>query len=222
MTSLALAVLLLSPARAAEPPHPRCPDGSAPRFSGRPLEPLECPRPGEDKPGPEVQLSSSSLPSTTGSSDALSLKAAVGRWEGMAVYGMGRFETLLIVEKAGSGFKVRLESKDYRFLTTQAVSAELKGRFFGSKGRYDAVATWQALPKDSREGIVLVGPPAKPDPAFDREAVLVYRERNDVHRLRFKVDKDVLRYRYDYTFAQPRPGAASASGELRRTDRTSL
>jgi len=214
---LALLTLLPSSSLRAQPLRgPRCPDGKPPVFTGLPFSPLSC---AKEPPATEVQLSSVSLPSTNKA--PLTLDDLVGRWEGIVSQGIGRYRVSLTVAGAKKGYAIRFENVELTGLVKHVFDAELKGRaFFGSKGPYDAVVTLQELP-EPHDATVFIGAPYAPDKdGLDRELVLVYRGRSDAHRLRFKLDKDALRFRYDYSYAQPTPGTISSSGELRRGGKT--
>lgn len=153
-----------------------------------------------------VEFSSTSMPATKGVSAGLDdLK---GSWEAAVLSGADRFLVSVTVEK---GYSIRFQQRNIATMVGHVFEAELKGGFFGPKGRYAATVKVDGLPEE-HEATVFAGAPFTPDKeGYDRELVLVYAGRDDAHRLRYKAAKDAVRFRYDYS-----PGGASVTGELKR------
>lgn len=203
---LALTILLgAPPASAQRAAGLRCPQGAEPKFTGAPFKPLVCvavssaaAAAAAEPPAPPMPLKGAGL------------KDLEGRWEGYVAVGFERFELLLSAEKKGwrgRDFSAQLETKEHRNPLSQILALELKG-----ERAVVRLETAQVAPLKAK---VHLGKSA--DPAYDREMLLVYED-GSAHRLRFKRDKDTLRYSYLDLAHPERP----VQGELKRTPRKTL
>lgn len=220
LCSMALIAVLASTAVAAES-GVRCPDGGKPEFTGHPFMPYACrgARQAQAPPSSEVKLSSSSLP---GQKDRkrTSLKPLEGRWAGLTPYGAGRYEILLEVRLKGRGAVVRLETVEYHVRDKSAFAAELRGSFW-HPGELSGSVHLEQIPGSRLKARTWLGAAGADSPQLDRELVVVYEGRPELHRLDFALEGDErIRYRYSFTDAAGK--TREASGELSRTERKSL
>ncbi len=190
LRTLAAIGLLALPVH-AQKPGPRCPQGAKPSFSGHPFAPVSCPKgapAARNEPLPPVPE-----PSAPKDPSRLKLDALAGRWQGHAVFGGGRYEAGWDIRKKGKGgaFAVRLETKDIQLLNTHALRAELKP---AGPGTYTGTVSLESLPGSALEATLKLG--ASADERFERELLLLYKDRPG-HRLRLTLEgKDKLRWEY--------------------------
>ncbi|MBI5629981.1 MAG: hypothetical protein HY921_03745 [Elusimicrobia bacterium] len=202
--------LLASPWALSAQEGPRCSDGSKPRLTGHPFQPLSCAQePSAESPLPDAE------PPGDGKNKA-SLKDVAGRWEGLSYYGGGRYEILLEIKRSGGSYRVTLSSMDYHTHAKNVLHGKLTGSFWSDPGRYGASVELDSLPGARLDGKAWVS--ALSEPGYDREFSIVYRDRPGIHRIKFALEgKDKIRYAY--TFLHPARGPAGAMGELSRSQR---
>lgn len=198
---------------------PSCPEGERPRFTGEILDPLRCAKPAS----PEAADGAGRAPAIPAkASRATQIKDLVGRWQGMAVAGISRYEVLLDIRMGQDGvYVVRLATKDYAFHRRNAIWGRLQPTDTAGQFRTDV---WlDSVPELGLDGWLQLKPLDSQDQAgqtHDRQAQVTFDLRSGLQEVWFKVtDTETLSYSYRMT-GFPRP--LSFSGELKKTELAEL
>ena len=153
MRTIALALLLSSSAAAAAAPR-KCLQGNEPRLSGDAFAPVEC------STAPAAALPLPGEPVAPAADAKAFLKKHAGRWEGVVIHGLGRYQVLLAL-KTGWGGKAELvlKAKEMQFRTRVEDALAL----VPSKpaGAYSARLTSDQAPAASLAGELRVGAAAE-------------------------------------------------------------
>lgn len=196
MKGLKIAVLGAALAAPAGPllAGPRlCSSGLPPTLSGDAFAPVECSataKPAAFLPG---------LPARRDKAAKADLRDLDGRWEGILIHALGRYELLLTIKTSWRGkTELTLDTKELQFrerLTDRLLLSPAKER-----GAYEAVMTTSLAPEASLSGRALVGAAAGPEVSTaaalsDRQADLTFAN-GAAHRIVFALaGKDELRVR---------------------------
>jgi len=193
MKELKIAVLCAVLTAAAVPllAGPRlCGNGLPPRLSGDVFSPVEC----SSATLPVAALPG--LPARLTKYTVTDLKALEGRWEGLAIHALGRYELLLTVKTNWRGkIEAALDLKEQQFrerLTDRLVLTPGKGR-----GAYAAALTTSLAPEASLAGNALVAEAVGPEGATETDRQLDLSFANGAsHRVVFALkDAKELRVR---------------------------
>lgn len=197
MKHLVLAVLTAAAAAPLLAAPRLCSSGLPPALSGDLFSPVECStatKPSSQLPGLPVMREGQALKTD--------LKDLEGRWEGVLIHALGRYELLLTV-KTGWGGKatLTLDVKEQQFrdrLTDRLTLVPRKER-----GAYDAELTSTVAPDARLKGGAILGAAVPADhpvqkgspPPPDRQAELTFVN-GAVHRVYFALkDKTAMRVR---------------------------
>lgn len=172
MKELKIAVLCAVLTAAAVPllAGPRlCGNGLPPRLSGDVFSPVEC------SSATMTAAILPGLPARLTKASVTDLRALEGRWEGIAIHALGRYELLLTVKTNWRGkIEAALDLKELQFrerLSDRLVLAPGKGR-----GSYEAVLTATPAPEASLTGKALIAEAVAPEGAkeTDRQMDLTF------------------------------------------------
>lgn len=191
MRAPAIVVLaaLASSALSAGAAPPLCANGAPPALNGDLFSPAECST--ATKPSPMLP----SLPARSEGEDVKTdLKDLAGRWEGLTVHGLGRYELLLTVKTGwGSKADLTLETKELQF--RQRLTDRLSLRPAKARGEYEAVMSTSLVPEASLKGRATLGAERQPEGSKEpaaRQADLVFAN-GAAHRVVFSLKgKDEL------------------------------
>jgi hypothetical protein len=204
-----LPALLLAAWAAADDvaPHPKCPEGGDPVFTGQPFRPLYCPQGGKEKPAKASEPDAATLPAKGGWSAAL--KGLDGRWRGIVFFAGNRYDATLDVSKSGTSWSFL--PKDYSTHLGYPIAGEIKkpGWFSGGLPKLE---TWSpAKPGERLSSRFWLG--ANPAPTGPRRlAVWSLSGRPELHRVEF--DAANGRLSGVYTLTDPARGTVGASFDL--------
>ena len=216
---VSLAVLTAAATAAPLLAGPRlCGSGATPKLSGDMFSPVDCSTTTKSAiPLPGLPLAHERKEEKT------DLKDLSGRWEGVLIHALGRYELLLDVKtRWGGKAELTLAMKELQFrerLTDRLVLSSAKGR-----GAYKAILTTTVLPDASLTGILGLGaasPPLGEENAVpDRQADIIFPNGSS-HRLYFAL-KGPSEMRIRAFSSIPGAPLQKYEVELRRTTREAL